>query len=158
MNSRFRGSYLLRIDDKGRIKVPARYHTIFESHFGTGLYLTSLNGDHIIVYPLTVWERIEASVETMRVRTPELEEFINRTSFWGNEAEIDNRGRILMPPELRESALLNDSIRVVGKIDHLVVWNDGRFREKALEGVFDEDKLHKVAMVLNGQGTLSGHE
>lgn len=158
MSSRFRGSYLLKIDDKSRIKVPARYHTIFESQFGKELYLTSLNGDRIYVYPLKVWERIESSIEKMRVRTPELEEFINRTSFWGSEAEIDNRGRILMPPELRESARLNDSIRVVGKIDHLVVWNDSLFRETALEGVFDEDKLQKVAMVLNGQDSRSGHE
>ncbi len=158
MSSRFRGSYLLKIDDKGRIKVPARYHSIFETQFGMELYLTSLNGDRIMVYPLKVWERLEETIEKMRVRTPEVEEFINRTSFWGCEAEIDNRGRILMPPELRESARLDESIRVVGKIDHLVVWNDGMFRDKALNGDFSEDKLQKVAMVLNGQESLPGHE
>lgn len=158
MSSRFRGSFLLKIDDKGRIKVPTRYHSILESQFGSELYLTSLNGDCILVYPLTVWEEIEAAIAKMKVRTPELEEYINRTSYWGNEAEIDNRGRILMPPDLRSSALLDGSIRMVGKIDHLVVWNDELFRERALDGVFDEEKLQRIAMVLNGQKTLSGHE
>ncbi len=158
MSSRFRGSFLLKIDDKSRIKVPARYHSIFETQFGLELYLTSLNGDCIYVYPLKVWERIEASIERMRVRTPELEEFVNRTSYWGNEAEIDNRGRILIPAELRESAGMNDSIRMVGKIDHLVLWNDRLFQEKSLSGRFDEEKLQKVAMVLNGQDPLSRDE
>lgn len=158
MSSRFRGSFLLKIDDKSRVKVPARYHSIFETQFGMDLYLTSLNGDCIYVYPLKVWEGIEASIERMRVRTPELEEFINRTSYWGNEAEIDARGRILIPPELRESAAVNDSIRMVGKIDHLVLWNDGQFRNMSLSGRFDEEKLQKVAMVLNGQDPFSSHE
>ena len=82
MSSRFRGSYLLKIDDKGRIKVPARYHSIFETQFGMELYLTSLNGDRIMVYPLKVWERLEETIEKMRVRTPEVEEFIRIMGFF----------------------------------------------------------------------------
>lgn len=146
---RFRGSYELKLDDRGRAKIPARYLSILEEHYGKEIYITSLNGDHVLLYPITVWEGIEQTIEKIPVRSPEIEEFIDRTSFWGNESEVDARGRILVPPELRNAGKLNENVRIVGKIDHMVVWNDNFFREKSVAGEFGADKLQKVSQLLN---------
>ncbi|MCU0289190.1 MAG: hypothetical protein MUF15_22695 [Acidobacteria bacterium] len=147
---RFRGSYELKVDDKGRIKVPTKYLSVLEEGgYGNDLYITSINGDRVLIYPLKVWEVIEQSIETMKIRSPEIEEYISRTSFWGNEGEVDNRGRILIPPELRSSGKLDGNVRIIGEIDHMTLWNEDLFRSKALSGEFTDEKLHEVSRLLN---------
>lgn len=139
----------MKLDERGRIKIPSRYLSILEEQYGKEIYLTSLNGDHVLLYPLSVWEGIEQTIQKIPVRTPEIEEFIDRTSFWGNECEVDARGRILVPSELRNASKLDDLVRVVGKIDYMVIWNDRLFKEKSLTGEFGPDKMQKIAEILN---------
>jgi MraZ protein len=155
---RFRGSYELKVDDRGRIKVPSKYLSILEEQFGKDLYVTSINGDRAFLYPLKVWEGIEQGIETMRVRAPEVEEYVSRTSFWGNESEVDGRGRVLIPPELRTAGKLNDNVRIFGKIDHMVVWNEELFRAKELSGEFTDEKLQEVSRLLHESSVKQGTE
>jgi MraZ protein len=155
---RFRGSYVLKVDDRGRIKVPSRYLSVLEDQFGKELYITSINGDCVLLYPLKVWEDIEQTIERMKVRAPEIENYISRTSFWGNESEVDSRGRVLIPPELRLSSKLNENVRIFGKIDHMIIWNEEVFRMKALSGEFTDKELYEVSRLLNEFSTLPSNE
>jgi len=139
----------LKMDDRGRIKVPAKYLSALEGQYGKELYITSVNGDRVLLYPLAVWEAIEKSIETIKVRSPEVENYVSRTGFWGNEGEVDGRGRVLIPPELRSSANLNGNLRIIGKIDHMVIWNEEMFKSKALSGEFSDEKLHRVSLMLS---------
>jgi MraZ protein len=157
MTKRFRGSFVLKLDDRGRIKIPSQYLSTLLEQFGNQLYITSLNGDRVYMYPLHVWEGIEQSIERMKVRSPEIEEFLNRTSFWGNEAEVDTRGRVLIPPELRKESRLNGTdLRVFGKIDHMLLWNEQLFREKALSGEFSDEKMQIISRLINESAALPG--
>ncbi len=158
IKKRFRGSYELKMDDRGRIKIPAKYLSTLQEQYGSDLYITSVNGDRVFLYPIRVWEAIEERIERMSVRAPEVDEYITRTSFWGNEGEVDNRGRLLVPPELRASCkLTNGNLRVFGKIDHMVIWNEELFREKALSGEFTEDKLQMVSRLMNEVSPLPSY-
>lgn len=145
----------MKMDDRGRIKVPAKYLSVLEEQYGKELYITSLNGDRVLLYPLSVWEAIEQSIEAKKVRTPDIENYVSRTSFWGNEGEVDGRGRVLIPPELRTAAQLNGNLRVIGKIDHMVIWNEEMFRSKALSGEFTDEKLYQVSLMLNDAETAN---
>ena len=97
MNERFRGSYIATIDDRGRVKIPAKYLSALEQGMGREAYLTSVNGDHILFYPMKVWQEIERKIAAIPMRDPEMEEFVSRISYWGTETEIDPKGRILIP-------------------------------------------------------------
>lgn len=146
-----------RVDDRGRIKIPAHYLTTLLEQYGSAIYMTSLNGDRVYLYPLSVWEGIEQSIEKIKVRSPEIEEFISRTSYWGNESEMDARGRILIPPELRKECGLNGcDLRIFGKIDHMVVWNEELFKKKTFSDPFSDEKLQVVSRLINEASTLSG--
>jgi MraZ protein len=122
------------------------------------LYITSINGDRVLLYPLEVWEGIEQAIATMRVRSPEIEDYVSRTSFWGNEGEVDGKGRVLIPPELRTSSKLDGNVRIIGKIDHMVLWNEDEFRAKALSGEFSDEKLHQVSLMLNEIAAVGSKE
>lgn len=155
---RFRGRFVAKFDDRGRIKIPSRYLSILEQNYSRDVYLTSVNGDHILFYPMKVWEQIEEKIERIKMRGPEVEEYISRISYWGTESEIDPKGRILIPPYLRESSKLNGEVFILGKVDYLVLWNKEIFEARYLAGNFTDEKLQRVSGVLNELSALSGHE
>jgi MraZ protein len=158
MKKHFRGSYLAKIDDRGRVKIPAQYLSALEQGFGKEVYLTSINGDHILCYPMRIWEEIERKIAMIPMRDPDLEEYISRISFWGSETEIDPKGRILIPSDLRESSKLENNLLILGKIDYLVIWNKEAFTGKYMGGQFSDEKMQKVSRLLNEFSSLSSHE
>ena len=158
MRQRFRGSYLVKPDDRGRAKVPAPYLSIFENQFNRQVYLTSLNGDYTLLYPLPGWEEIERQIERIAVRDPDLDEYVNRLSFWGCESEIDIKGRVLIPPALRDSGSLHDDVLILGNSNYLALWNRENFVNRFMQGTFADERLQKVSRMINGFSTLPGHE
>ena len=152
IKKRFRGSFVLRVDDRGRVKIPSQYLSILTAQYGKDLYITSLNGDNVLIYPLKVWEDIEQSIEKIKIRAPEIQEYISRTSYWGNESEVDSRGRVLIPTELRKSSQLDCDLRIFGEIDHMVVWNEELFKKKSLSGKFTDEKLQVVSRLIHEAG------
>jgi MraZ protein len=155
IKKRFRGSFVLRVDDRGRVKIPSQYLSILSEQYGNDLYITSLNGDHVLIYPLKVWEGIEQSIEKIKIRAPEIQEYISRTSYWGNESEVDSRGRVLIPPELRKTSQLDSNLRIFGEIDHMVVWNEELFKQEALSGKFTDEKLQVVSRLIHEAETTA---
>ena len=155
---RFRGSFDVKIDERGRIKVPAKFLAVFDGTFGREVFLTSLNGDSVILYPMKIWERIEMKVENLGVWDPDVDDYFSRMSYWGIESDIDLKGRVLIPPALRQECQLSEVIRVMGKANHLLVWNEEIFRAKELGEQFSKEKLHRVSRLLNGDSPPSGDE
>jgi MraZ protein len=155
LKKRFRGSFVLKVDDRGRVKVPSQYLSILTEQYGNDLYITSLNGDHVLIYPLKVWEDIEQSIEKIKIRAPEIQEYISRTSYWGNESEVDSRGRVLIPPELRKTSQLDSNLRIFGEIDHMVVWNEELFKQESLSGKFTDEKLQVVSRLIHEASTAA---
>ncbi len=153
-----RGSFTVKTDDRGRIKIPQKFLSLLASRFGSEVYLTSLNGDFVFFYPLPVWKAIEARIESLQVRDPDIEEYVSRTSFWGTECEFDPKGRILIPQDLRSACGLQDNVLMLGKIDHLVLWNSEHFQQRYLNGKFTDERMEKVARLLNEAASLPGNE
>ena len=136
----FRGHELARIDDKGRLKVPSIFRAPLESKHGRELFLTSLTGEHLRIYPMPVWIAIEQKLSEMPSTHPSRLRFLERVNYFGQTSELDGQGRIVVPPPLRDSASIVGDVRVFGKIDYLEVWNDERFAQKLLrEPWLDED-------------------
>ena len=55
----FRGNYPTRVDDKGRLKVPADFKRLIDEKYGTQFYITSRDGKVAELYPYEEWQRIE---------------------------------------------------------------------------------------------------
>ena len=49
-----RGNHPARIDDKGRIKVPNGFRTLIEQQYGAELFVTSVTGEYVRLYPMAV--------------------------------------------------------------------------------------------------------
>lgn len=154
----FRGSFTLKIDDRNRIKIPSKYMGILENQFGRDVYLTSVNGDHILFYPLSIWEKIEQNIERYKFRSRKIEDFIRLTSYWGTETEIDPRGRILIPPKLKEKAGILENVLIIGQIDYIAIWNCETYEDKYASRSFSDRELDEISGILNGDLSFSGNE
>ena len=137
-----RGSSATRIDEKGRLKVPALFRGVIHDQHGADVFVTSLTGESVLIYPMPVWLEIEQKLSKMASTHPSRLKYLDRVNFYGQEGELDNQGRVVIPPHLRESASIIGEVRVFGRINHIEVWNAERFAQRLQQGPWtDEDAL-----------------
>ena len=140
MDSMLRGNHPARIDDKGRLKVPNGFRAIVEQQWGAELFVTSLSGDHVWIYPMAVWLEIERKLASVPSTSPAKLRFLNRVNFFGQAVAMDRQGRVLLPQLLRASAAMAGEVSVLGLQNHLAVWNQKRLDERFKKEPFtDED-------------------
>ena len=137
---RFRGSAPARVDEKGRLKVPSLFRAQIEEAFGPELFVTSVDGRKVLLYPLPIWraheERLALLPQVHRVRT----KYLERVNYYGQDATIDGQGRVLIPQILRDAVKLPADVVVTGNIDHLIVSDRGALENRlATEEFTDED-------------------
>ena len=137
-----RGSASARIDDKGRLKVPTIFRAAVQDQQGPDVFVTSLSGESVRIYPMSVWLEVERKLMQMPGNHPSRLKFLDRVNYYGQTSELDSQGRVVIPPELRESASIVGDVRVFGRISYLEVWNDQRFLQKLQKEPWtDEDGL-----------------
>ena len=140
-----RGSSPAKIDDKGRLKIPTDFRRLLEDRYGLDLFVTSVKGDSALLYPMPVWEEIEAKLNAMPSTDPVKTRYLERVNYFGQQVRWDVQGRILLPQILRESAGMNGDVVVTGQLDHLVVWNRERFLARLNEQPFTEDDYRALS-------------
>jgi MraZ protein len=125
-----RGNHPARIDDKGRLKVPNGFRSVIESQWGQELFVTSVTGEYVRVYPMAVWLEIERRLASMPSAHPSKQRFLDRVSFFGQTATLDRQGRVVIPQLLRESAAMVGEVSVLGLQNHLAIWNLKRLQDR----------------------------
>ena len=140
-----RGSYPAKIDDKGRLKIPNAFRAVVEDQHGAGLYLTSLSGDSVRIYPMTEWLAVEQRVSRMPSSHPARLKFLDRVNYFGQIGEFDVQGRVLIPARLREAAGVVGDVDVLGQISYLEVWSHERFVAKLKREPFTDDDARALA-------------
>jgi MraZ protein len=125
-----RGNHPARVDDKGRLKIPNGFLTFVESQFGRELFVTSVTGEFVRLYPMAVWLEIERKLAAVPSSNPSKQRFLDRVNFFGQVVEIDKQGRVLVPQILRETAAMAGEVSVLGLQNHLAVWNQHRLKER----------------------------
>jgi MraZ protein len=141
----FRGSAPAKIDEKGRLKIPTDFRRVIEERYGQELFVTSVTGEAALLYPLPVWEEIEARLAAMPSTDRTKTRFLERVSYFGQQARLDVQGRLLLPQILRESAAMNGDVVVSAHLDHLVVWNRERFVARLDQQPFTEDDFRVLS-------------
>ncbi len=136
-----RGNHPARIDGKGRLKVPNSFRQLVEAQWGTELFVTSVTGEFVRVYPMGVWVEIERKLAEVPSTHPSKLRFLDRVNFFGQAVTMDRQGRVLVPQLLRESAVMTGEVSVLGLQNHLAVWNLKRLQDRLFkkEPFTDED-------------------
>jgi MraZ protein len=135
----FRGNHPTRVDEKGRLKVPAEFKRLIDEKYGTQFYITSLDGKVAQVYPFEEWQRIEEKLAKLSNFNPTKKKFLNRTNYYGQLVEIDGQGRVLIPALLRDTARIQGEVAVVGNLTYLEVQSIEAYKKDIEENPFTQD-------------------
>jgi len=135
----FRGNHPTRVDEKGRLKVPAEFKRVIDEKYAQKFYITSLDGSVAQVYPFEEWERIEQKLAALSTYNPTKKKFLTRTNYYGQVVEMDGQGRLLIPQTLREAAQIRGEVAVLGQLTYLEVRNLEALQKEIDEQAFTDD-------------------
>ncbi len=103
-----RGFVSARVDEKGRLKLPASIVQYLEGFGERKVFITTLNGSTARIYPISVWRETERLLEEPGEDTEAKEDIAFIAYHFGADDEMDGQGRVLVPTELRRSLKLEN--------------------------------------------------
>lgn len=119
----FRGNHPAKIDEKGRLKLPSAFKQLVDAAHVTQFYVTSSDGKSAEIWPLPEWEKREEQLADSSTMDDAVRKYLNVTSYYGQQVEMDNQARLLLPQILRSSAKLDAEVAVFGMRTYLEVHN-----------------------------------
>ena len=115
------------------------------ARYGRELFLTSLTGEYVRVYPMPVWLEIEQKLGDMPSTHPSRLRYLDRVNYFGQAAELDMQGRVIIPVRLRDTATMAGDVDVVGQYNCLDVWNHDRFLTKLQREPYTDDDARALS-------------
>src|SRR5260221_13374985 len=81
-SSVLRGNHPARVDDKGRLKIPNGFRVLVEQQYGAELFVTSVSGEYVRIYPMAVWLEIERRLADGPSSNPFKQRLLGRGDFF----------------------------------------------------------------------------
>jgi MraZ protein len=126
----FQGATALSLDAKGRISIPARYRDELLAAGQGRLVLTAHPHGCLLLFPLPAWEPLRDQI----LKTPSFNAQSQplKRVLVGNAREetLDAAGRLLVAPELRDTAQLEKTVWLVGLGSHFEIWSDAGWKRQ----------------------------
>ncbi|MGD0800350.1 MAG: division/cell wall cluster transcriptional repressor MraZ [Terracidiphilus sp.] len=123
----FRGNHPTKVDEKGRLKLPSAFKQLVDAANVTQFYITSVDGKSAEIWPLPEWEKREAQLAESSTMDDAVQKYLNLTSYYGQQVEMDSQARLLLPSILRGTAKLDAEVTLFGKMSYLEVHNRENF-------------------------------
>jgi len=141
---RFRGGYPASIDAKGRLKLPTRLREQLEAGYGREVFVCSFFPWELRIFPLPVWEGWEARLDGLNPFDPVAMKVIELVNY-GQQVEVDDQGRLLVPQLLRETVEVDGEVVVSGRINHLAVTRRERAARLLTNASLSQEELVTLA-------------
>ena len=143
----FSGNPTAKLDDRGRLKMPAEFKAYIEKKYGkdfNAFYITSREGKDAEIYPMPEWQKYQAKIFKMPKGLPLRKKLMESNALYGGRADMDPQGRLLMPDELRNAGMVNVEVKVSGEGTLLRVKSLNSLRESVKSGPFTEQELESL--------------
>lgn len=150
--TKFRGRTHIKMDEKGRISLPAQFREVFKS--SKKLIVTNnihLGKNFLDFYTVSAWQKLEQKIAQLPSLKSEVQSFQRFYISSSEECVIDAHGRVLIPSHLREYGELHEEVVLVGVGDKIEVWSKESWQylfgqlQKDFERVMNELATMEVA-------------
>src|SRR5262245_40672292 len=143
---RFSGTFEHGFDDKNRVAIPAKFREALAGLQDERLMVTRYRDGArrcLDVYPLSVWEDLEAKILAKRRFDRRVQQLKNVYVSGAHECTLDGQGRILVPQHLRDYAGITRDVVFTGQIDMFKIWDRDTWRRtfEEDERIFDQPDL-----------------
>jgi MraZ protein len=145
------GMYPSRMDDRGRVKLPAAFKEYLEKFENKRLFVTSLDRRIAQVYPIVLWKQTKKFLENFSEDPEAAENLAFNAADLGAETEMDAQARILFSPELRRELGLEDQpVHLYAFGGHIEVLNQAVYEERkraaTVKPLADMARLRRAGM------------
>ncbi|HEX9150329.1 MAG TPA: division/cell wall cluster transcriptional repressor MraZ, partial [Thermoanaerobaculia bacterium] len=117
--------------------------------FGPELFVTSVHGRNVLLYPLAIWRALEEKLAALPAVHRAKNKFLERVNYYGQDASLDGQGRVLIPQILRDAVKLPADVVVTGNIDHLVVSDRGALEGRLTTEDFTDEDYDELSKALS---------
>ena len=148
----YRGNHPAKVDEKGRLKLPAAFKQLVDAANVTQFYITSTDGESAEIWPLPEWEKQEALLAESSTMDEAVDKYLNLTSYYGQQVEMDNQARVLLPQILRGTAQLDGEVAVLGKLFYLKVQNLRKLEESLSANAITAENRQSLGPILKRRG------
>jgi MraZ protein len=115
----FLGTHHPRLDDKGRLILPAKFREQLEA----GVVVTRGQERCLYVFPAAEFERLAEQLRQAPVTSKQARDYL-RVFLSGASDEVpDKQGRITLPANLRSYAGLDRDVAVIGAGQRVEIWD-----------------------------------
>ena len=97
------------MDEKGRLKLPAAVAQYLEALGERKVFVTTLNLSTALIYPISIWRDTERLLQEAGEDAEARADVAMVANHYGEDAEIDGQGRVLVPTTLRRDLELEKS-------------------------------------------------
>ena len=129
----FRGVNPLKIDVKGRIAMPKRYHARLEEQCQGQLVVTVDPDSCLLIYPLPEWDVVERHVAGLPNMDPRNRQLQRLLLGYATDCPMDGSGRILLSQPLRDFAKLDKSAVLLGQGGKFELWDEELWDQRCQE-------------------------
>lgn len=137
MNYLFYGEYQHTIDSKGRVIIPSK----FREGLGEKFILTKGLDNCLFAYSSDEWSNLEAKLKTLPLSSRDARAFVRFFFSGATECEADKQGRVLIPQNLREYALLEKDVYIIGVSTRVEVWDKAGWENYSSDDNLSADKI-----------------
>jgi MraZ protein len=131
------GEYHHTIDPKGRLIIPAK----FRDELGETFVVTKGLDCCLFVYPMNEWNILEEKLKTLPFTKADARAFVRFFFSGACECELDKQGRILLPANLREYALVAKEVVIIGVSNRVEIWAKERWIDYSQKAEKEYDKI-----------------
>ena len=134
MTSTFIGNIEARLDDKGRIFVPAVYRKILADEPSKRIVMRrDTDNECLMLYPESVWnEKVDQLRRTLDEWNPEDQLILMQFMSDAEYLEMDGQGRILLQRKNLETIGAQQDVLFVGMLNRFALWTPETFAAKKL--------------------------
>ncbi len=127
--------------------MPAEFKAFTEKKYGKGFnafYITSRDGETAEIFPMPEWQRHLAKIFKMPQSLPARKKLLDTYNLYGDRADMDPQGRLLLPEELRSQGVLVGEVKVSGEGTLLRVTSLKSLREKVKAATLTPQELDSL--------------
>ncbi|MBL4794955.1 MAG: division/cell wall cluster transcriptional repressor MraZ, partial [Pseudomonadales bacterium] len=111
--------------------LPTRYRELVQNHCEGQMVVTIDTEEQcLLLYPLAEWELIEKKIEALPSFNRAARRIQRLLIGHATDLEIDGNGRILLPAKLREYAVLEKKLVLIGQGKKFEIWSEDKWEEK----------------------------
>jgi len=129
MARRLGGTYFPKLDDKGRLTLPAKYR----EHFADGVVVTRVQEGCLAVYDVETFDSLDARFEARATSEADVRAYQRWLNSGSHDDVPDRQGRISLPAPLRAFAALDHDVVVLGAGDRVEVWEPERWQQQSAQ-------------------------